>query len=139
MSTPAQLAARLRAEADDGSLESFCLDTGIDLLVLFGSAHVDATNANDVDLAYSVDFSRAKAECPNVLDVATAFYSRYGDGIDLMCLDTADTVAQHEALQKCELLVDPSNSKYGTLQMMAAREYINTAYRREFELRSLMS
>lgn len=105
----------------------------------FGSAHVDATNANDVDLAYSVDFSRAKADRPNVLDVATAFYSRYGDGIDLMCLDTADTVAQHEALQKCELLVDPSNSKYGTLQMMAAREYINTAYRREFELRSLMS
>lgn len=115
------------------------MDTGIDLLVLFGSAHVDATNANDVDLAYSVDFSRAKADRPNVLDVATAFYSRYGDGIDLMCLDTADTVAQHEALQKCELLVDPSNSKYGTLQMMAAREYINTAYRREFELRSLMS
>lgn len=139
MSTPAQLAARLRAEADDGSLESFCLDTGIDLLVLFGSAHVDATNANDVDLAYSVDFSRAKAERPNVLDVATAFYARFGDGIDLMCLDTADTVAQNEALQKCELLVDLSNFKYGTLQMMAAREYINTAYRREFELRSLMS
>ncbi|MDK8681503.1 hypothetical protein [Corynebacterium accolens] len=38
MSTPAQLAARLRAEADDGSLESFCLDTGIDLLVFWQRA-----------------------------------------------------------------------------------------------------
>ncbi len=59
--------------------------------------------------------------------------------MDFMDLDSADIVARYSALQKCELLVDPSNSKYGNLQMMAAREYINTAYRREYELRSLAS
>lgn len=143
MSTPTEIVARLRSEVEDGSLESFCLELGIDLLVLFGSARTDAHSAGDVDLAYSVDFSRPKEDRPNLLDVATAFYVRYGvdagDTMDFMNLDLADVVARYEALQKCELLVDPSNSKYGNLQMMAAREYINTAYRREYALRSLVS
>ena len=142
MSTPTEIVARLRSEVEDGSLESFCLELGIDLLVLFGSARTDAHSAGDVDLAYSVDFSRPKEDRPNLLDVATACYVRYvdaGDTMDFMNLDLADVVARYEALQKCELLVDPSNSKYGNLQMMAAREYINTAYQREYALRSLAS
>lgn len=45
MSTPTEIVARLRSEVEDGSLESFCLELGIDLLVLFGSARTDAHSA----------------------------------------------------------------------------------------------
>lgn len=85
MSTPTEIVARLRSEVEDGSLESFCLELGIDLLVLFGSACTDAHSAGDVDLAYSVDFSRPEEDRPNLLDVATAFYVRYG-------VDAGDTM-----------------------------------------------
>ncbi|MDK4304824.1 hypothetical protein [Corynebacterium pseudodiphtheriticum] len=82
---PTEIVARLRSEVEDGSLESFCLELGIDLLVLFGSACTDAHSAGDADLAYSVDFSRTKEDRPNLLDVATAFYVRYG-------VDAGDTM-----------------------------------------------
>lgn len=42
---------RLRAAADDGSVERLCRDLGVSVLTVFGSAVRDARTARDLDVA----------------------------------------------------------------------------------------
>lgn len=137
MNRAEEIKLRLDADAANGELDSFCANLGIDLLVLFGSAAVDITTAHDVDLAYSVDFTAPRAKRPHLLDVAAAFHARYGEGVDLMDLDHAGTVAQYEAMRKGKLLAGANPDKYAVIQMAAAGKYIDEIPRRRFELESL--
>ncbi len=96
---------RLRAARADGRLAQACAATGIELVVLFGSA---ATEPDPHGLV--------------------------GDALDVLDLDRAGPVARQRALTQGEVLVQLRPGAFATRQMAAMREFIETDPFRRLDL-----
>lgn len=124
----------LRADARTGELAAFCADLGIDLLVLFGGARVDAARAGDIDLAYAFD----RVAQGDDLAVVNALSERYpGDHLDLMPLDRADPVAALAALLEGEVLVERTPDAFAERQVLALGLFRDTQHLRDLALRAM--
>ena len=104
---------RLKADRDNGELEALCDQLDVDLLTLFGSARRNPDSANDIDVAFSFRHGVDGDD----LAVINALGERYGDLLDLMPLDRAESVARVQALSLGEVLVELTPGKFATLQI----------------------
>ena len=133
MSRPAELLARLRADADSGALAELCAGVGIEMLVVFGSVLTRPESAGDVDLAY-----RPGAGALDRLSIITQLQDRYGDGLDVMLLNRAGAVASYAALGAGELLVEAVPGTFAEQQMRAFGLYRDTQKMRDLQLEVLL-
>lgn len=132
MATASSTLTRLRDDAANGELARACAQVDIDLLVLFGSARTRPSQAHDVDLAYS--FRTGKGD---ELAVVNLLGERYGDALDLMPLDRADSVAKWAALSEGEPLVERTPSKFTVQSMAAFGMFCDTQWLRDRALEEL--
>lgn len=117
---------RLRSALVDGRLEELCASTGIELLVLFGSA-VSEADPGDAELG-DVDIAVAFADPldRDFLAAVTALIDLLGDAVDVLDLDRAGPVARQRALTQGEVLLELRPGAFATRQMTAIREFIET-------------
>lgn len=120
---------RLRAARADGRLAQACAATGIELVMLFGSAATEP-DPGDVDLAVAFVDPRAR----DVLAAVTALHGLVGDALDVLDLDRAGPVARQRALTQGEVLVQLRPGAFATRQMAAMREFIETDPFRRLDL-----
>lgn len=112
---------RLRAASSDGRLDQVCAATGIELLVLFGSA-VSEPDPRDVDLAIAF----ADPLDRDVITAVTALHDLVGDAVDVLDLDRAGPVVRQRALTQGEVLLQRRPGAFANRQMAAVREFIET-------------
>ncbi|MDO5696927.1 MAG: hypothetical protein Q4G51_03025 [Dermatophilus congolensis] len=126
--------AQLTQGVADESLAQLCRDLGLKLLTMFGSAVRDPSTARDVDLAYQRDRDR-----PHVshLDIVNALGERYGDSLDVMDLDAADSVARFAGLHGVEVLYEAAPGDYAEAQLAAFRAFCDTQWLRDRALEVL--
>lgn len=123
---------RLLAAAGSGELDDVCVDHGVRLLGLFGSAvSPGSQNPDDVDVA--VSFAGPPDEL-GLLDELTRITQF--DRIDLAVIDGANPVLRAEALVGLPLF-EREHGAYANTQMAALAERRDTEWLRKLDLRAL--
>lgn len=124
--------ARLRAAAADGTLTSVATRHDVQLLVVFGSAVDGSAAPQDLDLAVG---HRGELD---VLALAEDLYALIGyEGLDLMDLRRAGTVARGESLGHGRLLWESADGLFAEAQMIALATMWDTRWLRDLELAQL--
>jgi predicted nucleotidyltransferase len=125
---------RLRAAADDGRLEQLCLQHGIRVLTVFGSAVRPDADPRDLDVA--VAFEREHhGDVLAVLDALGALTE--SNDLDLLVLGQAGPVARERALVQCLALHESEPTAYATAQVAAMGERMDTDWLRALDLETL--
>jgi hypothetical protein len=125
---------QLRREARDGTLARFCRESGIGMLVAFGSAVGPDRGQppRDLDLALVLTGER------NLLQVLDSLVVHLGyDQLDLMDLGRADEVARTQALGHGELLYEAAPGTFAEQQILAFVQYADTQWLRDLQLQAL--
>jgi uncharacterized protein len=121
---------------DSDRLEGFCRESGIDLLVLFGShASGKAGGASDVDLAVQPARGAQPDKLQLIFDLEEVFAPRRVDLVILTAL-TAPLLL-HEIFVKGTLLFESRPGEFRKARLRAWKLYQDTAPLRERERRSL--
>jgi predicted nucleotidyltransferase len=134
-STPEQALARLRVAAEDGRLASLCRDTGVGLLVAFGSAARGERQPADLDLAYARGQHDHQVDVLRLLDALVELTST--GAIDLLDLDRAGPVAASRALGRCLPLYESVPGRFAAEQVRAVVRFADTRWLREAQLAAL--
>lgn len=132
MATPRTTVEALRKDAANGELARILNQNDVDLLIMFGSARKDPETAHDVDLGYC--FRTGKGDD---LAVVNALGERYGDALDLMPIDRADSVARWAALSDPEILVELTPHKYSEQSITAFGMFCDSQWLRDRALKEL--
>lgn len=124
--------ARLLEMAEEGALEPFLAERGVELLTAFGSAASGSEPAGDLDLAVALrpgaDLYALVADLVGLLGF---------DRVDVADLGTADVVLAAEALGVCIPLYEARPGLYARRQMAALTERMETAHLRRLDLELL--
>jgi predicted nucleotidyltransferase len=122
--------ARLRAAAEDGSLDALCDRHQIDLMGIFGSA-VRSEHPRDLDIAVRY----VAGTSPDVLDFLDEL-SVLGDTstIDLLDLGRAGPVARERGLVGGIPLYERNSGDFARAQMAATGERMDTDWLRRWDL-----
>lgn len=134
---PVAALGRLRAAADDGSLDVLCQRLDVRLLGAFGSAARAyrglANRAAPRDLDIAVSF----AGPPRLLELVDALVALTGyDAVDVAVIDGANPVLRAEAMVGVPLY-ERRRGDYATTQMAALAERRDTAFLRRLDLQAL--
>ena len=132
--TPAVGLARLRAAAEDGSLDELCARQNVRVLTVFGSVVRPDAAPRDLDIAVRFE----PASSVDVLGLLDELSRLTGsDDIDLMVLDHAGPVARERALVGCVALYESEPCAYANAQMAAMCERMDTDWLRALDLQTL--
>lgn len=125
---------QLRREARDGVLARVCGEAGIELLVVFGSATVPSwpVAPRDLDLAVVMTSDSDLLRVIDALVKHLAF-----DGIDVMDLNRAGSVARAQALVRGELLHEQTPGTFAEQQILALVQQADTQWMRDLQLEAL--
>jgi hypothetical protein len=133
-SNPRAALDRLRRDARNGRLAPLCQETGIELLVAFGSA-TDSDwplPPRDLDLAVSLT---GGSDLLQVLDTLTTYLGF--ERIDLLDLGRAGDVARAQALGRGELLYELTPGTFAEQQILALVKQADTRWLRDLQLEAL--
>ncbi|MDQ3782887.1 MAG: nucleotidyltransferase domain-containing protein [Actinomycetota bacterium] len=134
MTTARGALQRLVELTEDGALDDFLRDHGVELLTAFGSATRTGGVAADLDLAVAL------APQADLYGLVADLIGLLGfDNIDVVDLATADVVLAAEALGVCLPIFEAERGLYARRQMAALTEKMETAYLRRLDLRLLSS
>lgn len=122
---------RLRAAADDGTLDAICRRRQVRVLGVFGSA-LTAPGPGDLDLG--VGFLAGERDLLGLLDDLTVLTGC--DHLDLAVIDGADPVLRARALSGMGLY-EHTPGAFAVEQMAALAEARDTAWLRRLDLDSL--
>lgn len=124
--------ARLLRLAEEGDLEPFLVERGVELLTAFGSATSEVGPAGDLDLAVALrpgaDLYALVADLVGLLGF---------DRVDVVDLGKADVVLAAEALGICVPIFESRPGLYARRQMAALTERMETAHLRRLDLELL--
>jgi predicted nucleotidyltransferase len=124
--------ARLLRLAEEGDLEPFLVERGVELLTAFGSATSELGPAGDLDLAVALrpgaDLYALVADLVGLLGF---------DRVDVVDLGRADAVLAAEALGVCVPIFEIRPGLYARRQMAALTERMETAHLRRLVLELL--
>lgn len=133
--TARQAVRRLCAAVKSDDLDELCARSGVELLVLFGSARRVDSDPDDVDLA--VRFQRDASH--DVLGLLDHLYRLTGyEDFDVLDLGRAGPLARERALVGAQVLHEANPGRFASEQIAAIMERIDTGEMRRAEL-ALMS
>jgi hypothetical protein len=133
-SEPREALNQLRNDARSGQLTRLCRETGIELLVAFGSATDPdwPLPPRDLDLAVVL------TSHSSLLQVLDALATHLGfERIDLMDLGRAGDVARAQALGRGELLYELTPGTFAEQQILALVKQADTRWLRDLQLAAL--
>jgi hypothetical protein len=125
---------QLRRDARTGRLAQLCQETGVKLLVAFGSA-TDADwplPPRDLDLAVGLTSGSGLLQVLDALTTHLGF-----ERIDLMDLGRASDVARAQALCRGELLYESAPGTFAEQQILAMVTQADTSWLRDLQLAAL--
>lgn len=132
--TPEVALNQLRRDARSGALAWLCRETGIELLVAFGSAtdpHWPAP-PGDLDLAVIL------ADGCDLLQAVNALTAHLGsEQVDVMDLGRASDVARAQAFSSGELLYERDAGTFAEQQILAIVQQADTEWLRTLQLDAL--
>jgi len=131
---PAEALRRLESAAADGRLEALCQRHGVRLMTAFGSAVRGERAPRDLDVAVGYERGR-EVDLLALLDDLSRLTG--SDDVDLLVLDRAGPVARERALVGCRPLYQSENGVFGTAQMAAICERMDTDWLRRLDLETL--
>ena len=133
-SDPRAALDQLRRDARSGRLARLCQETGIELLVAFGSATDPdwPLPPRDLDLAVGLT---GESDLLQVLDALTTHLNF--ERIDVMDLGRAGGVARAQALRRGELLYELTPGNYAERQILAMVTQADTRWLRDLQLAAL--
>jgi hypothetical protein len=133
-SDPRAALNQLRRDARTGRLARLCQETGIELLVAFGSA----TDADWPLPPRDLDLAAVLASGSDLLQVLDALATHLGfDRIDVMDLSRAGDVARAQALRRGELLYELTPGTFAEQQILAMVRQADTRWLRDLQLAAL--
>lgn len=133
-SNPRAVLNRLRRDARSGRLASLCQETGIQLLVAFGST-TDSDwplPPRDLDLAVVLTNGSGLLQALDKLTTHLGF-----ERIDLLDLSRAGDVARAQALGRGELLYELTPGTFAEQQILALIKQADTRWLRDLQLAAL--
>jgi hypothetical protein len=133
-SDPRAALNQLRRDAHTGQLARLCQETGIELLVAFGSA----TDADWPLPPRDLDLALVLTSGSDLLQVLDALTTHLGfEQIDLMDLGRAGDAARAQALRRGELLYELTPGTFAEQQILAMVTQADTRWLRELQLAAL--
>lgn len=131
--TAPQMLTSLEARVVDGSLAAVCVEYGVEILTLFGSA-VSCDDPGDIDLA--VGFAPGRRDFLAVVNALSELIP--GDHLDVMDLDRADPVAQMAAMFGNRVLFEAHRSVTTERAIRAFMGYEDTRWLRALQTEVLL-
>jgi hypothetical protein len=133
-SSPQAALSQLRRDAHGGRLARLCKETGIALLVAFGSATDPEWPVAPRDLDLAVIMSSGHS----LLHVVEALTTYLGfERIDVMNLGRAGGVARAQALGRGEPLYESAPGIFAEQQILALVQQADTKWLRDLQLEAL--
>jgi hypothetical protein len=125
---------QLRRDARSGRLAQLCRETGIELLVAFGSATDPEwpLPPRDLDLAVVMNSGSGLLQALDALTTHLGF-----ERIDVMDLGRAGNVARAQALGRGELLCELTPGAFAEQQILALVQQADTKWLRDLQLEAL--
>jgi hypothetical protein len=133
-SNPRAALNQLRRDARSGRLASLCQETGIELLVAFGSATDPDWPLPPRDLDLAVILTSGSGLLP-ALDALTTYLGL--ERIDLLDLGRAYDVARAQALGLGEMLYELTPGTFAEQQILALVKQADTRWLRDPQLEAL--
>ena len=133
-SNPPAALNQLRRDARSGRLALLCQETGIELLVAFGSATDPdwPLPPRDLDLAVILTSSSGLLQA---LEALTTYLGL--ERVDLLDLGRAGDVARAQALGRGELLYELTPGTFAEQQILALVKQADTRWLRDLQLEAL--